>query len=57
MQPGYRKAIASQVSRSSQHEKVTGFFEIAIFSLLGLALTLILIAHDLFPALPPSLAQ
>jgi hypothetical protein len=34
-----------------------GFAEIVVFSLAGLALTLVLIANNLFPALPLTFAQ
>jgi len=57
MQRVTRTAIAHRLSRSSESRKSTGFVEIAIFSLLGLAITLLLIAHDWFPVLPETFAQ
>jgi hypothetical protein len=52
MQRVTRTASVQRLSRPSAAERSTGFVEIAIFSLLGLAATLLLTAHDLFPALP-----
>jgi hypothetical protein len=57
MQRVTRTASAQRLSRSSEAGKSTGFVEIAFFSLLGLAVTLLLIAHDLFPVLPVTFAQ
>jgi hypothetical protein len=57
MQRVTRTASAQRLSRPSEARKSTGFLEIAILSLLGLAVTLLLIAHDLFPALPVTVAQ
>jgi hypothetical protein len=56
MQRVNQKAIA-RISRSSVRERATGLVEVAIFSLLGLAITLFLIAHNWFPALPLTFAQ
>jgi hypothetical protein len=47
-----RRVFATRIARSHAHVKPAGFVETAIFALLGLAVTLILIAHDLFPVLP-----
>jgi hypothetical protein len=57
MQRVSRTASAQRLSRPSEAGKSTGFVEIAFFSLLGLAVTLLLIAHDLFPVLPVTFAQ
>jgi len=51
MQRETRKAIALRKVQARRSEQSTGFCEIAIFSLLGLATTLFLAAQNWFPAL------
>jgi hypothetical protein len=51
MQRVTRKPIASRTLQARASEQSTGFPEIAIFSLLGLATTLFLAAQNWFPAL------
>jgi hypothetical protein len=52
MQRANRAAVAQRLLRPREVQKSTGFVETAIFSLLGLAMTILLIAHNWFPALP-----